>query len=1664
MTEQTGRLTGIFDLDLSPLERGLRRARQLMERFDDDDAAADLSLNQRPFDRGLQNARRKLSDLSDEEGEVDVGANLSPLSRGLTRARGMLSRMRGERADVTVGANTAPAATGFAAVDRWRSALNSRSATVNVGTRGAPAAIGALMMFGRARSAVDGRNAIVNIGTRGAAGAIASMVAVGAAARILGAAVQMGTQQGINRFNKAALFASNVAAYGMRVAIFGLVGAFGPLVGMAGVAASAVASVGAGFGLLGLAAIPTMKALTTEGAKLTASQKALKAEAKGFYSAFERAFAPATTRVEQLATATMRYARGALGPLGRTAKLTADAVGRAGANMRKQFDDPRQLALFNEFLSRVPNMTRLFTQAAGQFGLGSFNMLVAAQPVAQRFLGYLNRITLQFSRWSSSAQGQQQMRQFFESVTPVARALGRAIASVTTGLFKLTTQPAVIGFFTKLLNAITFIGQRIQPALTPLFQGMNRAAGLFAKIPEPIRSAAATVGIFAAAVGLLAGGPLIILGSILMRVAGAFRLLSAPVRALGPLFAKIGPLFTRIGGALTRVVPFFTRLGGIFGRIVPLVARFVPWIARIALIGAVANPVGLVVTAITLLGTAFIMAYRRSEAFRNAVNRVASVVAGAVVAGLRALWNATKLVAGALGRAAVAVGRFIGRLAAQRVRQYGAVLRFLWQMAKPVIQWLGRAAVAVGKFVARLAVGAVRVFGRVLGAIWKAAQPVVNWIGRAAATVGRFIAKLAVGAVRVFGRVIGAIWRAAKPVVTWLGKAAVAAGRFLLKLDGLAGVRAFVAVVKAIWRAAKPVVQWLGKAAVAVGKFIARLAVKGLRLFVNGLRAIWNGARTLIRWIGNAANAVGRFVNRGRESAASLRGVWNRFWNGLKALWNRSLTAIGNRLESWRDAFRSLVERIAGWVRGRWDAFWGGLRGLWNRALTAIGNRTESWRDAFRSLIDRIAKWIRQRWDSFWSGLRGLWDRSWTAIGNRTESWRDAFRSLVDRIAKWIRDRWNSFWGGLRGLWDRSLTAIGNRTESWRDALRNLFDNIAKWARGRWDSFWSGMRGLWDRAFSAIGDRARSWGQAIKDIFLKVKGWMTSPMEKARDILKGIWNSILGGIGKVLGAVGLKEAAGKINGAKWATGGTTADGGGQAFARGGTTTGFRQFANGGMGTSSRQPRVHMWNEQMGHEAYITERGNPRQQMKYLDTAASWHGAQVIPYEKGGFASRGYDPPQRRPHRRDPGTPSLVDPYKHRGKIGGEGFGPTTYNWSPLMQGYVNQVRSKFPVSVNTYTNHPGGERNSADAWAPGGRGSAINRGTGDSVASWLVDNVGELNWLIWAGRILTGGGWKPYNGFGGPHHDHVHWTAGKPGGASAKGGGFSVPNPMQILFDKTWNNTVGRTMDSFRNRMEGGHVLRQGTAGAATIVTQGIHKWIDDKIPDTIGGGGGGGSTKQMREWARSGLSYGGVYPPSDANVSKVVTLMGKESSGDPNAKNPSGASGLMQMKPATFNQYKKAPGDQIMNPMHNVGASTRYQQGRYGKLVTFSPYARGGVIPGMGPKYLMAHGGERVLSADLNQGFEALAASIDTWNSRGATAPSVDVGDNHRDLQKLIDRVDYLTERVDHQTRTAPRATGAAVKHASDYNLEHDRDTRERADKGSQRTQRKRSMSGRQI
>lgn len=377
------------------------------------------------------------------------------------------------------------------------------------------------------------------------------------------------------------------------------------------------------------------------------------------------------------------------------------------------------------FFDRAGDTAAQLGRIVGNIAGALYNLGRAGSASGRSLLTSFEGATRKLRELTSSVEGQNALREYFANAAVVTREASRLIADVGAALGRLggnaSLGPLIAQFRRQLLPAIerllaaigTDFGPRVIDLLTTLagtFERLTAGGGalssfvgtldrmaraLNAVLDSPIgpvvREVLKLAGA-AAAVGLVAGS--------LMRVGAAFAIVGraiSPVvmglarfvvnnnlagRAVSLLGRGVTLLATGLRAAFAGAIRVALGAVSLLGRGVTLLATGLRVILagalKAAMVGARAlfillraNPIGAVITVVTLLGMAFVAAYKRSETFRNVVQAVWRGVQAAA----RAAWERIRAVLQALGRFLGATGQVFDEFFRTVARVWGQVQR-----------------------------------------------------------------------------------------------------------------------------------------------------------------------------------------------------------------------------------------------------------------------------------------------------------------------------------------------------------------------------------------------------------------------------------------------------------------------------------------------------------------------------------------------------------------------------------------------------------------------------------------------------------------------------------------------------------------------------------------------------------------------------------------------------------------------------------------------------------------------------------------------------------------------------------------------------------------------------------------------------------------------------
>ncbi|BBG04190.1 MULTISPECIES: lytic transglycosylase domain-containing protein [Pseudonocardia] len=372
------------------------------------------------------------------------------------------------------------------------------------------------------------------------------------------------------------------------------------------------------------------------------------------------------------------------------------------------------------------------------------------------------------------------------------------------------------------------------------------------------------------------------------------------------------------------------------------------------------------------------------------------------------------------------------------------------------------------------------------------------------------------------------------------------------------------------------------------------------------------------------------------------------------------------------------------------------------------------------------------------------------------------------------------------------------------------------------------------------------------------------------------------------------------------------------------------------------------------------------------------------------------------------------------------------------------VRQQFPAARLTSGYRPGD---------PGyhGRGQAVDIAGPRSmdmpfmlaVNRWLASRFpGSAELIHTPGINLKNGRPHTYNaGTRAQHYNHVHWAQG--GLSSAAGGGVIAYAADMLAEALAGPKDALRKMAPPRNGTLSGDLPANSVdwiiKQAEDVLRAEARKMDDAMMAGMSGGGGGRAGAERWRPLVLQALRMLG-HPASLAD--RVLMQIGTESGGDPrainrwdsNAKRGTPSMGLLQTIQPTYNAYAD-PRRNLgpYDPLSNILASMRYALARYGSLTAAYRgvgYDTGGVIPGHGEKFVLAHGGERILTQGQSRTFDRLVDVLDRPTPVTGIAGAVRGGDgeamrpvvnihNENHFAEVLD-IDIFNSRQDFAIRSA--------------------------------------------
>lgn len=666
------------------------------------------------------------------------------------------------------------------------------------------------------------------------------------------------------------------------------------------------------------------------------------------------------------------------------------------------------------------------------------------------------------------------------------------------------------------------IGDVLAPHIRKAADFLAMLADKFTNMPGWVKTGVVGLGIFAAALG-----PLIL-------TTGAF------TAALGSIMTTIGPVMTGI-----------TKAGGLMN----FLGTKAPFAAKgLTLVGGafkfMLGPVGLAIAAIVAIGTAFVIAYKKSETFRNIVNGTVNIVKNSFLG----LWNIVKqFVAGIKAVFSNDTGKglniFKKILPDEAAKQFTSTLLMIRGAYNQFVSFIKTVSITVGAF--------FKAFWKEHGASIVNAFKVIKVGVTVALTTlyNNIIKPILTGIKNFFSIIFGGIKQIVINVFTSL--------RMIVQ-GGLNIIRGVINIFKGLftgdfslmWQGIKQVFKGaltfiLGILRSTLGNMLIIVKTVG-QLILNSFRTIWTIIKNVVVGIVKVLVSTVKGLITGLKIAITV--IWNNIKTNSLVVWNAIKNGVLNAVRLLNAGVRKIISTLKGWIvstftfiknkvvtlaKGLYTGVKNAFNSLWN-ATKKIFTNLKNWSvKVWTSLKNKVVSIAKTLYNNVKKTFTSLWNATKT-IFNRLKNWtvklwsslKNKVVSLAKGLYSGVRKIFNNLWGFTKSLFNKLRNWLVN---TWR-SIKNKVTDLAK-------SLWNGVKRIWNslksgthNIFSKVSSNLKNTWKGIKNsvvdtvktLWSKVKGTFSN----MRDGLKNIIGKIKGHINGMVKSV--KEGLNKlIKGVNW---------------------------------------------------------------------------------------------------------------------------------------------------------------------------------------------------------------------------------------------------------------------------------------------------------------------------------------------------------------------------------------------------------------------------------------------------------------------------------------------------------------------------------------------------
>ena len=281
--------------------------------------------------------------------------------------------------------------------------------------------------------------------------------------------------------------------------------------------------------------------------------------------------------------------------------------------------------------------------------------------------------------------------------------------------------------------------------------------------------------------------------------------------------------------------------------------------------------------------------------------------------------------------------------------------------------------------------------------------------------------------------VFKAIWFVIEPII----KAIVSIVKISLPIiKGIFKVtfKAILLIVKTVWGNIKGVIDGALQVITGLIKLFSSVFTGNWSGMWEGIKTILSGAVKFV-WNFIQLSFFGRILKAGKLFASGLKSVMSGMWNGIRTIFTNIIKSIGNFVKNSFNGIKNNISRTLEGIKTLSSRVWNGIKNVTIKPISNLVSTAKTKFNGFKTSVSNIFSGIRdtvsERVSSMVKTVTGMPGRMKKGIVDGASKVKDGFKAVSNKMVEGIGSGVNGVIGGVNWAWHK-LGGKKNKFGKWK--------------------------------------------------------------------------------------------------------------------------------------------------------------------------------------------------------------------------------------------------------------------------------------------------------------------------------------------------------------------------------------------------------------------------------------------------------------------------------------------------------------------------------------------------------------------------------------------------------------------------------------------------------